>query len=177
MSISNVIPDTTLPKFDLENLRSRSWFRSNLKITKWVYHPIDSHSFCSMPIGPPIPEIEHFRNLTLKIQGQGHGWGERWKSQSGCNILLTHISFVPNQAALPLLRYSIFKMWPLKSKVKVKWTRCYTTTGQDHSIEPPMVQIHPVVTEIWTLQNLIQVLPHLTSFWPHGQAHMGQMGK
>ena len=24
-----------------------------------------------MPIGPPIPEIQHFQNLTLKIQGQG----------------------------------------------------------------------------------------------------------
>ena len=22
---------------------------------------------------PPIPEIQHFQNLTLKIQGQGHG--------------------------------------------------------------------------------------------------------
>ena len=27
----------------------------------------------SMSIGPPIPEIQHFQNLTLKIQGQGHG--------------------------------------------------------------------------------------------------------
>ena len=24
-----------------------------------------------MSIGPPIPEIQHFQNLTLKIQGQG----------------------------------------------------------------------------------------------------------
>ena len=28
-------------------------------------------SFCSMSIGPPIPEIEHFQNLTLKTKGQG----------------------------------------------------------------------------------------------------------
>ena len=42
-----------------------------------------------------------------------------WKSQSGCNILSTHIPFVPCQSAIPFLRYSIFKIWPWKSKVKV----------------------------------------------------------
>ena len=158
----------TFSKFDLENPRSRSWLRSNLKETKWVWHPIDSHPFHSMSIYPPIPEIQHFHNLTLKIQdqghgwgghwksqhgsnillthiplipcqsaghpipeiwlfqnlslriqGQGHGWGERWKSQSGCNILSTHIPFVPCQSPLPFLRYSIFIIWPWKSKVKV----------------------------------------------------------
>ena len=30
-----------------------------------------SHPFCSMSIGPPIPDIQHFENLTLKIHGQG----------------------------------------------------------------------------------------------------------
>ena len=39
-----------------------------------------------MSIGPSIPEIQHFQNLTLKIQGQGHGWCGHWKSQSRCNI-------------------------------------------------------------------------------------------
>ena len=28
-------------------------------------------SLCSMSTGPPIPEIQHFQNLTLKIKGQG----------------------------------------------------------------------------------------------------------
>ena len=41
------------------------------------------------------------------------------KSQSGGNILSTHIPFVPCQSAIPFLRYSIFKIWPWKSKVKV----------------------------------------------------------
>ena len=72
-----------------------------------------------MSIGHPISEIWLFQNLTLKIQGQGHGWGQSWKSQSGCNILSTHIPFVPCQSAIPFLRYSIFKVWPWKSKVKV----------------------------------------------------------
>ena len=57
--------------------------------------------------------------FTLKIQGQGHGWGERWKSHHGSNILSTHIPFVPSQSAIPFLRYSIFRLWPWKSKVKV----------------------------------------------------------
>ena len=70
--------DTTFSKFDLENPRSRSWARGKLEVTTWVQHSIDSHPFCSMSIGHPIPEIQLFQNLTLKIQGQGHGWGERW---------------------------------------------------------------------------------------------------
>ena len=46
---------------------------------------------------------------------------KRWtlKSQHGSNILSTLISFVPCQSALPFLKYSIFKIWPWKSKVKV----------------------------------------------------------
>ena len=106
-------------KFDLENPRSRLWLRSKLKAIKWVLHPIDSHPFRSMSIGHPIPEIQHFQNLTLKIQGQSHGWGESWKSQHGSNILSTHIPFIPCQSAIPFLRYDFFKIWPWKSKVKV----------------------------------------------------------
>ena len=111
--------ETTFSKLDLENPRSRSWVRGKLKVTTWVQHSIYSHPIHPMSIGHPIPEIQHFQNLTLKIQGQGHGWGQSWKSQSGCNILSTYIPFIPCQSTLPLLRYSIFKIWPWKSKVKV----------------------------------------------------------
>ena len=130
--------DTAFSKFDLENPRSRSWVRGKWKVTRWVQYSIDSHLFNSMSIGHPIPEISLFQNLTLKIQGQRHGWGECWKSQSGCNILSTHIPFVPCQSALPFMRYSIFKIWPWKSKVKVKWPWRCTTTGLDNSIELQM---------------------------------------
>ena len=102
--------DSTFSKFDLENPRPRSWARWTLNVTTWVQHSIDSHPFNSMSFGHPIPEIRLFQNLTLKIQGQYHGWRERWKSQSGCNILWTRIPFVPCQSALPFLRYSIFKI-------------------------------------------------------------------
>ena len=54
--------------------------------------------------------------MTLKIQGQGHGWGQSSKSQCDSNIPSTHILLV---STIPFLRYSIFKIWPWKSKVKV----------------------------------------------------------
>ena len=63
--------------------------------------------------------MQLYKKLTLKIQGQGHGWGQSSKSQCESNILSTHVPLVPCQSALPFLRYSIFKIWPWKSKVKV----------------------------------------------------------
>ena len=81
--------------------------------------PVCMYCTRSMSICPPIPEIQHFQNLTLKIQGQCHGWSGHSKSQSGCNILWTHIPFIPCQSAIPFLRYDFFKFWPWKSKVKV----------------------------------------------------------
>ena len=111
--------DKTFSKFDHENPRSRSWVRRKLKVTTWVQHSIDSHPFHSMSIGHPIPERRHFQNLTMKIQGQGHGWGESWKSQHGSNIQSTHIPLIPCQSAIPFLRGDFFKIWPWKSKVKV----------------------------------------------------------
>ena len=127
-----------------------------------------------MSNGHPIPELRLFENLTLKIKGQGHGWGHSSKSKCGSSILSIHIPFVPCQSALPFLRYSIFKIWPWKSRVKVKWPWCCTTTGLDNSIELRMVQIHPAVSEIWVPQSLAQVLPDLTSFWPIGKPIRGK---
>ena len=115
-----------------------------------------------------------FENLTLKIKGQGHGWGHRSKSQCGSNIISIHIPFVLCQSALPFLRYSIFKIWLWKSRVKVKWPWCCTTTGLDNSTELWKVQIHPGVSEIWVPQSLAQVLPDLTSFWPMGKPIWGK---
>ena len=65
--------------------RSRSW--------SWM---IDSHLFCSMSIGPPIPEIRLppvFQTLILKIQGQDHEYGRRTRSHSWPSIQL--IAFFP----------------------------------------------------------------------------------
>ena len=58
-------------------------------------------------------------NLTLKIQGQSHGWGQSLKSQLGSNILSNHIILVTCQSTLLFLWYSFFKLVPSKSRVKV----------------------------------------------------------
>ena len=68
-----------------------------------------------MSNGPPIPEIQHFQSLTLKIQGQGHSS----RSQSRNNTLSTLIPFVPRQSPVTFLGYSYFKIWHWKFKVKV----------------------------------------------------------
>ena len=68
-----------------------------------------------MSIGPPIPEIQHFQSLALKIQGQGHSS----RSQRRYTTLSIHILFVPCQLALPFLGHSYFKIWHWKFKVKV----------------------------------------------------------
>ena len=106
-------------KFDLENQGSRSWVRSQFKVTMWILQLIGSHPFHSMSIRHPIPELRLFQNLTLKIKDQGHGWGHSSKSQWGSSILSTHIPFVPCQSGIPFLSYDFFKIWPWKSRVKV----------------------------------------------------------
>ena len=84
-------------------------------------------------------------------------------SQCGANILLTHIPFIPCQSALPFLRYSIFKIWPWKSRVKVKWPWCCTTTGLDNPIELQMLQIHPTVSGIWV--RFCKIWPKCCLIW------------
>ena len=122
--------DTAISKFDVENSRSRSWVRSKLKVITWLQHSVDSHPFPSMSIGHPVPELWLFKNLTLKIKGQGHGWGHNSKSQGGSNILSTHIPFVPCQSGIPLLSYHFFKIWPWNSRVKVMGE----VTVQSHNV-------------------------------------------
>ena len=68
-----------------------------------------------MSIDPPIPEILHFQNLTLKIQSQSHSS----RSYSRYNTLSTHIPIVPCWSAFPYLGYSYFKIWHWKFKVEV----------------------------------------------------------
>ena len=113
-----------------------------------------------MSIGPPIPEIQYFQNLTLKIKGQGHGWSQSSKSQCGSNILSAHIPFIPCQTAIPILSYDFFyKIWPWKSRVKVMGG----VTVQSHNVGLTSyrftslsfhVKIGPPIPEIQYFQNL-----------------------
>ena len=72
-----------------------------------------------MSIGHRIPELRLFQNLTMKIKGQGDGWGHTSESQCRSNILSTHIPLSPCQSGIPFLSYDFYKIWPWKSRVKV----------------------------------------------------------
>ena len=73
-----------------------------------------SHSFCSMSIGNPIPEIGLFQTMTLKLQGQGHGCGQRERSHSWPSILSIHFLFMSHQSDQYFLTCSFFEIWPWK---------------------------------------------------------------
>ena len=112
-----------------------------------------------MSIGHPIPETWLFLNFTLEIQGQSHGWGQSWKSQSGCSILSTHIPFVPCLSALPSLRHSIFKIWPWKSEVMVMGDMDI----ESHNIGPTVYGPH-----IYNSMSIGHPIPEIRLFkiWP-----------
>ena len=75
------------------------------------------HTFRSMWIGPPIPEVWLFGNLTIKIQA--HGWVRCSRSHGGSNNLSTHILFVPCESAIPFLGFGYFKICHWKSTIKI----------------------------------------------------------
>ena len=59
----------------------------------------------SFHVNRPIPEIKLFQTLTLKLQGQGHGCGERSRSHIVPRIKPMHFLFVSHQSDQPFLRY------------------------------------------------------------------------
>ena len=121
-------------------------------------HHIQLTPLHSKWVKPPIPELQQFQYFTLKIQGQGHGWGQSLKSQCESNILSTHIPFVPCQSDIPFLRYDFLKIWPWnpRSRSWKRWTLKVTTWVQ-HSIDwhpfRSMSIGHPI-PEIGLSQNL-----------------------
>ena len=102
--------------------------------------------------------MQHFQNLTLKIKGQGRGWGHNLKSQWESSILSPHIQFVPCQSGIPFVSYDFLKIWPWKSKVEVMGE--ITLQSQNVGLESyrltsfsPM-SISPIIIEIQHFQNL-----------------------
>ena len=53
-----------------------------------------------------------YHALTLTLQGQGHGCGQRARSYSWPSIILTHFLFISCQSDQQFLRYSCFEIWP-----------------------------------------------------------------
>ena len=104
--------DTAISTFDVESSRSRSWVRSQFKVTMWVLISYRLTSFLFHVNPASNSWVTTFQNLTLKIKGQGHGWGHISKSLCESNILSPHILFVPCQSGIPFLGYDFFKIWP-----------------------------------------------------------------
>ena len=116
-----------------------------------------------MLTGPPIPEIQHFQNLTLKIQGQGH----TWRPYSRYNTLSTHITFVRCRWALAFLSIAIkkFDLGNPRSRSWLRWTLKLTTWVQ-HSIDSHPFHSksisHPIPEiqhfQIWPWKSKVKVM-------------------
>ena len=115
MSIHPLIPMIRLKSF--QNLPCKIQGHSHSSRSHSRYNILSTHiPFVPFWSALPFLRYSYLKKMTLKIQGQGHGWGQSSKSQCDSNIPSTHILLV---STIPFLRYSIFKIWPWKSKVKV----------------------------------------------------------
>ena len=81
-------------------------------VTKWSRSWSWMPPFCSMSFGPPIPEIRLFQNLTLTIQGQGHGLGQTQWSHLRPRVQPICILFISWQSEHFWLRNSKFHISP-----------------------------------------------------------------
>ena len=88
----------------------------------------DSHPFHSMSSGRPIPEIRLFQTLTLKLQGQGHGCGQRARSYSRPSIL----SPVPQISAFSLRRKC---GWEYSDRNVEKYPHSYMEKNAEKDVE------------------------------------------
>ena len=137
-----------------------------------------SHPLRSMSIGHPIPDIRLFQILTLKLQGQGHGCGQRARSYSWPRILLTRLLFISHHSDQQSLRYSYFWIWPWNAqdqghewgqKVKVTYYTQYPTDALPFRL----ASIGPTIREIWPkmcltlkthIQNFMRKFAKITVF-------------
>ena len=74
--------------------------------------------FRSVSISPPIPQLRLFQTLTFKLQGQGHGCGQRSKTKQSAQYLICFL-FVLHQSDNNSWDAAILKFDPEKSTVKV----------------------------------------------------------
>ena len=89
----------------------------------------------SMSIGYPIHKISLFKNLTLKIQGQGHGWGKVESHNIGPTFYrLTSLWFHINRPSHSW--DTIFSKFDLENPKSRSWVRgtLKVTTWVQHSI-------------------------------------------
>ena len=112
------------------------------------------------------------KNLTLKIQGQGQGWGQSFKSQLGSNILSdsvgnSHRSASPRSTTLE----EDWELFVDFSSIKCLWfeiqaMRTYNFLTEFPTLHPmdsyPCMSIHPLIPmiELFFLNFKIQGQSH-----------------
>ena len=114
-----------------------------------------------MSIGPPIPEIQHFQNLTLKIKGQGqmtlmlHNYRSRQfhRTSNGIN---PSSGFKDIGSAKSGPSAAWFDKFLAHGQAHIghmgKWPWQCTTRGLDNSTKLRMEKIRQAVTDIWVPQ-------------------------
>ena len=145
-----------------------------------------------MSIGPPIPGIQLFQNLTLK-NSRSSSWERSklkvttWvqhsvdshpfvlchssKSQCGSNVLSTQISFIPYQSDIPFLSYDFFQIWKSRVNVMSEVTVRSHNVGlashrlKSHSFVP--YQSGPLflrysIIKIWPWKSRVKVMREVT---------------
>ena len=145
-----------------------------------IQHHIQLTSLSFQVSQPSHPWVTYsnFNIFTLKINSQGHGWGQILKWQCDSNILSTLIPFVPCQSAIPFLRYDFFKIWPWKYKVKAM----DEVNFESHNMGPTFYRLTSLSFHVnrpshsWdtTFQNLTLKIPGQGHGW--GQSWKSQSG-
>ena len=112
--------DKTISDSDFETPRSRSWVWSKGKIIQSAQYPINLPALHFASIRPKNPEIQLFRNLTLK-NPRSMSW---MRSKIKVTYIIPsiqpmHFLFVSHQSHQPFLRYGQNSVWPWKNTSKI----------------------------------------------------------
>ena len=104
---------------NLETPRSRSWVWPKGKVIQSAQYHINSLPIHFTSIRPTIPEIEIFRNLTLK-HPRSRSWVRSKVKVTYCIHYPTNaLLFVSHQSDQPFLRYGQNSVWPWKNTSKI----------------------------------------------------------
>ena len=128
----------------------------------------DSHPFCSMSIGCPIPEIRLFQTLTIKLQGCRQRANVIQLAQYPINLLPFHFtSFRPTIPEIQLfqnftLKHPRSRSW-VKSKIKVTYHTKYPTNNVfpfiSHQSDQPF---RDMAKQCLTLKKILKI--HIWNF-------------
>ena len=93
--------DMSMARQRLKSLRSLSGTSAHLTMVTQVNIMVMNGwltSFWFIINRPPHSEIKLFQTLTLTLQGQGHGCGQRARSYNRPSIISTHFLFISHQS-------------------------------------------------------------------------------